>query len=124
MNELHARSAYIYDGWGVVGTLIDGSKGRITSMADAVIRSRSRLHSAPAKKLPADPERMNGKRAAWADLAVTAFQAATGTDEEDALGDLLADLMHWADRANYDFELAFNRAQDHYAAETGEGDGQ
>jgi hypothetical protein len=42
----------------------------------------------------------------------------TGTDEEDALGDLLADLMHWADRRNFDFGLALDRARWHYEEET------
>jgi hypothetical protein len=68
--------------------------------------------------LPPDPEGMNVSRVAWADQTIKAFQAATGTDDEDALGDLLADLMHWADRSNYDFDAALLRAKDHYEAET------
>lgn len=69
-------------------------------------------------KLPPDPEGMNDRRAAWADMAIRAFQEATGTDDEDALGDLLTDLMHWSDRNNYDFESALCRAKGHYEAET------
>lgn len=69
-------------------------------------------------RLPPDPENMNDSRAAWAGAALRAFMEATRTDEEDALGDLLADLMHWADRNNFDFELAFDRARFHYEAET------
>jgi len=68
--------------------------------------------------LPPDPEGMNERRTAWAGLALAAFITATGTDEEDALGDLLTNLMHWADRNNYDFEAALFRAQGHYEAET------
>lgn len=68
--------------------------------------------------LPPDPEGRNDDRASWAGQAVKAFQNATGTDDEDALSDLLADLRHWADRQNYDFEAALLRAQDHYEAET------
>lgn len=68
--------------------------------------------------LPPDPEGVNDNRAAWADIAIRAFQAATGTDDEDALGDLLTDLMHWSDRNNYDFEAAICRASGHYEAET------
>lgn len=67
--------------------------------------------------LPPDPEGMNDTRAAWADTAIRAFQEATGTDD-DALGDLLTDLMHWSDRNNYDFESALCRATGHYEAET------
>jgi hypothetical protein len=46
------------------------------------------------------------------------FQCVTGTDDEDALGDLLCDLMHWSDRNNYDFDLALARAQGNYEEET------
>jgi hypothetical protein len=68
--------------------------------------------------LPPDPEGMNDKRAAWAAIAIAAFQKATGTEDEDALCDLLADLRHWADRQGYDFEAASARANNHYEAET------
>ena len=71
-----------------------------------------------ATHIPPDPEGMNDSRATWAALAVTAFQHATGTDDKDALSDLLADLMHWADRSKFHFEAALVRAQDHYQAET------
>jgi len=72
----------------------------------------------PPSTLPPDPEGMNDKRAEWASRAITAFQDATGTEDEDALGDLLTDLMHWADRNQYDFEAALFRGRDHYEAET------
>ncbi|MBC7855281.1 MAG: hypothetical protein IAF94_17775 [Pirellulaceae bacterium] len=70
------------------------------------------------QQLPPDPEGMNDKRSAWADTAIRAFQIETGSDDEDALGDLLADLMHWSDRNNYDFEAALTRGRGHYEAET------
>jgi hypothetical protein len=69
--------------------------------------------------LPPDPEGMNDKRAAWAGAALDTFMQVTGTDLEDAVGDLLADLIHWCDRNNYDFDLAYDRARGHYQAETG-----
>jgi len=71
------------------------------------------------KHLPPDPENMNDNRAAWAGAALSAFMMVTGIDEEDALGDLLADLMHWADRHGYDFDAALDRGRWHYDAETG-----
>jgi hypothetical protein len=74
--------------------------------------------------LPPDPEGVNDSRAAWASIAIQAFQAATGTDDEDALGDLLTDLMHWSDRNIYDFEAALCRAHEHYEAETTSDDGE
>ena len=70
------------------------------------------------RKLPPDPDAMNVSRAGWAGAALSTFMRETGTDEEDALGDLLADFMHWCDRNNYDFEAALYRAQGHYEAET------
>jgi hypothetical protein len=70
------------------------------------------------RKLPPDPENMNRGRAQWAGAALRHFQCVTGADYEDALGDLLANLMHWCDRNNFDFELALFRARGHYQAET------
>jgi hypothetical protein len=62
---------------------------------------------------------MNDSRARWAGAAVSVFMKETGTDQEDAMADLLADLMHWADRNQYDFDAALERARLHYHAETG-----
>jgi hypothetical protein len=70
-------------------------------------------------KLPPDPEARNDDRAEWAGAALRHFQRITGTEDEDSLGDLLCDLMHWSDRNNYDFECALFRAVGHYKAETG-----
>jgi hypothetical protein len=71
-------------------------------------------------KLPPDPEGMNERRTAWAGLAIAAFRDATGADPEDALPDLLADLMHWCDRKGSDFDAALERGRYHYEAETTE----
>jgi hypothetical protein len=71
-----------------------------------------------ATGLPPDPEGMNGKRAKWAGCALLRFRKLTGTDEPDALCDLLADLMHWCDRNGQDFGQQLARAKEHYAAET------
>ena len=70
------------------------------------------------KPLPPDPENMNDKRAQWAAAALREFGRITGTDDEDALGDLLCDLMHWCDRNDMDFEAALWRARCHYEAES------
>jgi hypothetical protein len=72
--------------------------------------------------LPPHPNNLNDYRSARAASALAEFIRITGADEEDALGDLLTDLMHWCDRNDYDFELALLRACSHYEAETiGEG---
>jgi hypothetical protein len=70
------------------------------------------------KTLPPDPENMNDARAHWALAALHAFHTATGVDEEDALPDLLCDLMHLADRKGWDFDPELERARMHYEAET------
>ena len=69
-------------------------------------------------QLPPDPEGMNNRRAAWAGQAIHQFVLATGTDLEDALSDLLADLMHWSDRRQVPFDRELARGRDHYEAET------
>ena len=68
--------------------------------------------------LPPDPESMNNDRAEWAATALRQFQSATGSDFEDALADLLGDLMHWADRNAVIFDDELSRARMHYEAET------
>ncbi len=70
------------------------------------------------RQLPPDPEQKNDQRAAWAGCAIAAFMEATGTDAGDALPDLLADVMHWCDRQDCDFDVALERGRDHYEAET------
>jgi hypothetical protein len=72
------------------------------------------------RKLPPDPEDMNDDRADSADVALKAFMQARTTDFEDSLGDLLGNLMHWADRNAFDFDAALDRARFHYEAETEE----
>ena len=71
-----------------------------------------------AKPLPPDPEQMNNGRAHWAEAALVEFQHRTGADVEDAVSDLLADLMHWCDRHDQDFDHELSRARYHYEAET------
>ncbi len=71
--------------------------------------------------LPPDPEGMNDKRATWAEHALEEFMLQTGTDPENALADLLVDLMHLCDRVpeTYgEFDAQLSRARGHYANET------
>lgn len=70
-------------------------------------------------RLPSDPENMNASRAECGAVALRAFMEMTRTDEESALGDLLADLMHWADRSGHEFNVCLERARGHYDTETG-----
>lgn len=70
------------------------------------------------KSLPPDPEDQNDARAEWTGAALAAFQSQTGTEDDDALSDLLCDLMHWADRHNEDFNAELARARNHYDVET------
>jgi hypothetical protein len=59
----------------------------------------------------------NRTRAAWAEACVSVFVQHTGCDREDSLGDLLCDLMHWAERHDFDFDIALDRARGHFEAE-------
>jgi hypothetical protein len=67
---------------------------------------------------PPDPEKMNDSRAEWAAASLRHFQSCTGADFDDALSDLLCDLMHWSDRNGFDFDGQLTRARTHYEAET------
>ena len=60
----------------------------------------------------------NDDRASRAAESLETFMATTGSDIGDALSDLLADLMHWADHNGQNFTQEHRRAQGHYEAET------
>lgn len=70
------------------------------------------------QKLPPDPERMNAHRAQWAATALDTFVSVTGTEQEDAVSDLLTNLMHYCDRNRLDFNAELARAQTSYIEET------
>ena len=69
-------------------------------------------------RLSPDPQRLNARRARRAAAALAAYRRRTGADPEDAVSDLLTDLMHWCDRLGLAFPEALGRARSHYAAET------
>ncbi len=50
-------------------------------------------------------------------MAVLNYKNDTGGDLTDAACDLLADLMHWCDRYDQDFDNEVQRAREHYEAE-------
>lgn len=88
------------------------------------------VYLARVGSLPPDPDGQNDDRGQWAQAALDAFMDATGTDEGDALSDLLADFGHWLDRRGKEFhDLAsgetvtlrseLRRAEMHYREETG-----
>jgi hypothetical protein len=57
----------------------------------------------------------NEKRAEWAQGAIDSFQDITGTDDEDAISDLLCDMMHLCDSNDGpDFLSEVARARGHY----------
>ena len=63
------------------------------------------------------PDPNNDDRANWAEAALRAFQAVTKTDDEDAVSDLIGDLLHLAARQGLDPQLMLDRAQANYEAE-------
>ena len=66
-----------------------------------------------------DPDQMNEKRVAWAQIALDAFQKATRCDPGDeTLRDLLTDLRHWADKADIPWKRAYTFAMGNYRDET------
>lgn len=65
-----------------------------------------------------DPDNMNKDRAEWAGHAVEQFQRLTGCDGDDAFGDLLCDLMHYADARGIEWHRALAIARGSYKAET------
>jgi hypothetical protein len=68
--------------------------------------------------IPPDPDRENDDRSKWAEAAVREFVLTTGADLCDAVSDLLADIMHWCDRHDIDFDHELERAKGHYHDET------
>jgi hypothetical protein len=70
------------------------------------------------RSMPSDPDGQNADRAKWAQAAIDIFQTVTGTDNCDALADLLCNLMHWADHNRQDFDSQLDRARRNYASET------
>jgi hypothetical protein len=70
----------------------------------------------------ASADALNARRAGRAQSALTRFMQDTGADREDSLSDLLADLMHWAQRNSFDFAAALARAGGYFQAELAEDD--
>lgn len=79
--------------------------------------ARSGLHHA-ADPVPPDPEKQNSDRARWSSMALYYFIGETGSDLEDAVSDLIADLGHWCDRNGMNLKEQISRAEEHYDAET------
>lgn len=100
------------------------SRGEIVNTIENALTDETGSNSsgpdceAEVKPLPPDPEGMNDKRTLWAENSLVKFMSLTGVDREDSLADLLTDLMHWADRNEFDFQTELERAQRNYAEET------
>ena len=75
----------------------------------------------PDKPDPDDPDGpKNGTRAVWAETAVDAFLSATGEahgDYDSAISDLMADLLHFADKVGLDGEVLLARAERNWRVE-------
>ena len=93
-------------------------KKRTTQRESQFLR---KVRPSDTKPFPPDPDLQNASRARSAANALEAFHQQTGTDFEDAVSDLLANLMHWCDRAGQDFNQELRRARSHYAEETAAG---
>jgi hypothetical protein len=65
-------------------------------------------------KLPADSQEWT----VWAQVALAAFMAETGTPESDALAEFLTNAMHSCARSGESFEAQLERARSLYREET------
>jgi hypothetical protein len=65
-------------------------------------------------------EPTNKDRAEWAHQALEAFEAATGSEGDDAMCDLLADLMHYCRLNDISFGDELSRAERHFTEEVDE----
>ncbi len=98
------------------------SKAKEMADARAIVEAAALNAIARGNTLPPDPEDQNDDRAMWGQISITAFERHTGTDPEDALSDLLCDLMHLCDRRagedGWNFDSQVERAREHYTVET------
>lgn len=87
-----------------------------------------RLLAIAVRKFGVDgqPELLNAERATFGELAMVSFASKTGQsgdvieDPETVIGDLLADLMHFCDAKDVDFEEALRRGRNHHDEEIAE----
>ena len=84
-----------------------------------VNRPEIRLFKIEPGVIPPDPDNQNDDRADWAGQCIELFQKITRCDEEDAVHDLITDLVHWCDRqGTVDFNDELNHAAAMYNEET------
>jgi hypothetical protein len=82
-------------------------------------RDKNMKKSNISRKALLDPDGINQERADWAFITLAYFKLATGTDSEDAVKDLLCDLMHYCQQTQgEDFDVALDAARRHYLMET------
>lgn len=59
----------------------------------------------------------NDDRADWAEMALKTFRAHTGAEDEEAIADLVCDLLHLAARRGQDVDTVLFRAKYNFDAE-------
>lgn len=64
-----------------------------------------------------ETDKENKRRASHAAAALAVFLRVTGVDLEDAVCDLLVDLMHWCDGHGQNFDAELQRGRGHYEDE-------
>lgn len=77
--------------------------------ADAATEAANHTHYEDSEDLP--------DAVKWANESVMLHQDNTNSLDEEAVSDLLADLMHLCDHRGLDFEDELHRAQDNYSYE-------
>lgn len=101
----------------------DGEDGSVTYDGMEYIEAIEEFAAAKLEKevgaiKKGDPDDMNGQRSVWGAATVAHFQTLTRTDDEDAIADLLSDLMHLCDDTKQNFTHQLVRARGMYHDET------
>ncbi|ABE67401.1 hypothetical protein PBI_CHE12_82 [Mycobacterium phage Che12] len=67
-----------------------------------------------------DPTACNNNRARWSAAALHTYAKTVGSEDvEQAISDMLGDLLHLCDAAKLDFSELYDQGRWHYAAELG-----
>jgi hypothetical protein len=82
----------------------------------AVAKARGEPASRPGTRRLCGPQANLDNQVEAAGAVLRRYQAMTGGDFADSLGDLLRSLMQWSERNNFDFECALFRAQHQHEA--------
>ncbi len=85
-------------------------------MANKITTADAATENSPASHYEKPSDFPNSVK--WAGESLILHQDNTNSDDEDAVADLLADLMHYCDFHRLDFKDELRRAEDNYEHDT------